>query len=206
MARRIACHGNSLTLGTQATAGQEYPTVLQGLRPTDTVYNKGFAGAQTSALISGSPTTDYPDIVAPLFAAGAWYVPWEVLNSIFFGASAATAYNDFVTLCGLGRATGYKVLAVTGSKTRGDYTGAMQTASDTANASIRANWATFADALYDPNADSRFADSNNTTYYNADKVHYTDAGYAIIANGVNAALNAALATGGVSRSRQQLCM
>jgi len=49
------------------------------------------------------------------------------------------------------------------------------------NALIRANWNSFADGLADIAADARFTDYNNTTYFNADKVHLTDAGYAAAA-------------------------
>jgi lysophospholipase L1-like esterase len=52
------------------------------------------------------------------------------------------------------------------------------------NTAIRANWATYADALADPAADARIGDNGDNadlTYYDADAVHLNDAGYAIAA-------------------------
>jgi lysophospholipase L1-like esterase len=56
-----------------------------------------------------------------------------------------------------------------------------------ANVILRATWSTFADKLADVGAVTQFdsqADITNTTYYNADQLHLTSAGYVLVANAV----------------------
>ncbi len=196
---KIVCDGNSLTRGAGATTGHEYPTLLAALRTGDTVVNLGVDGKTTT-----ERSAQYAPEAAPLFTAGAWFVPWELINAIYFNADAATAYSDYKDWCNLGKNTGYKVLAMTGSPARGDFPGGSSLPADqltnwnsriaTANQSIRDNWPTFAHAFYDLALDARFQNYNDLTYFQSDKVHYTDAGYAIVAAGVDAALTDALAT------------
>jgi hypothetical protein len=59
----------------------------------------------------------------------------------------------------------------------------FETDRQTVNTSIRANWQSYADGIADIAADSNIgdaADADNTTYY-GDKIHWTDAGHAIVA-------------------------
>ena len=53
---------------------------------------------------------------------------------------------------------------------------------------IRANWATYADALADLGANANLQNSANLTYFNADGVHLTDAGYAVVTSIIDAAI------------------
>jgi hypothetical protein len=197
MSQKDVCDGNSLTRGAGATAGHDYPTILGTLRAGETIVNLGVDGATTT-----DRSAAYPAGAATIFTAGAFYVPWEVINAVYFNVDAPTAYSDYAAWCNLARATGYKVIAVTGSPARGDFPGTSTLPAPqetnwnsriaTVNANIRANWRLFSHGLYDLALDTRFQNYNDTTYFQTDKVHYTDLGYAIVAAGVSAAITTVL--------------
>jgi lysophospholipase L1-like esterase len=174
--------GNSITLGQGAVPGvSDYPTYA--IASLTEGYAKwrvyGIGGRSTTQL-----NTDASTVVASFgsWPGGSIVIPWEICNDILNnGATGTTAYNNYVTLCGTLRAAGFKVIAVT-SIARGDasWTGTMDTYRLAANTSVVANWATFADALWDPAADSRFQTPTNTTYYAADKIHPNANGNSIL--------------------------
>ncbi len=185
--RRLVCVGNSLTLGTGSTAGNDYPNLLYYLLNNviyENVYSLSTAGSTTPNLIAAflsRPDTYYRDTSNTIDL----YIAWEVTNDLFFGASAATAYANYVTWCNMARAAGFKVIAMTVLPRSNAGTPVnFPTSRATVNTNIRNNYLTFADALADVAADSRIGDDgdeNDLTYYTSDKVHMNDAGYAVVA-------------------------
>lgn len=192
----LICDGNSLTLGTGSTGGTNgWPVqiipLLTGGSGTWRVLNNGVGGQVTTAMdtqasTGGANTTDgYLGFYARTVVVG-----WEVSNDIIAGTSAATAYSNYTTFWAnrLAANAAAKRVAVTCMK-RTDMTGPQETARQTVNANILANWPTFADALIDPTADARLNDPTNLTFF-ADGIHLTDAGYAIFSGLMATAINA----------------
>jgi len=109
-------------------------------------------------------------------------VLWEITNSLYFGDDAAIAYAAYRQWCLDWKAAGFKVVAVTAlPRNDGVPQPAMENSRQTVNASVVANWPTFADALFDIGSDATigvYGSELNTTYYQADKVHLTSAGNA----------------------------
>lgn len=191
----IVCDGNSVTygFGSSDPATKSYPALLQGLAPFSyngaTVYNFGVNSATTQDMIDDAATQ-----IDPLYTPGVKniLIALEVGNDIYFNGDAAAAYTRYVSYCNARRAAGFKVIAVTtayrehsvccaGLTPFGDSDAAYDAKRLSANASIRANWATFADALFDFGANANFS-SYNATYFISDKVHESDAGYALEAS------------------------
>lgn len=191
---RIVCDGNSMTYGTGTTTLlKAYPKQLirsiNDIVNYEAAHNIGIAGQTTPQII-----TAYPNRAALCFDTSKSkniYVPWECTNDLFFGASAATAYSNYVTLCGLARDTGYKVVAVTVlPRSNSGTPGTFEADRQTVNTNIRNNWASFADALADVAANTTIGDAGdetNATYY-SDLVHMTDAGYLIVADIIKTAI------------------
>lgn len=185
--------GNSLIQGHIAPATTA-PIELMTLNVPAYRVNNGSGGNTTTAMIAADPALDdilYYQVNKTVLIGN------EVRNDIFTnGASAATAYANVVTWCNARKAaavaagcTKFKLLWCTflPSLSVSNVTRA------TVNANLRANWPTFCDGLIDLAADTTMGqDGQNTnlTYYNADQIHPTDAGNAIIASYFSAAVNA----------------
>lgn len=159
----VMCDGNSLTAGGwPATAG----SILGN--GTVRVCNQGAVAFQTPTLASGAAT-----FIDPWYSASRTrniVTFQEGTNHIIAGASGATAYAAIESYCLARRAVGWKVVVLNVSPSTA-ITGAMETARTACNASIAANWATFADAFVDVTT-GNFANPANTTYY-SDGTHYT---------------------------------
>jgi lysophospholipase L1-like esterase len=191
---RIVCDGDSITFGSGSTAGglKTYPyQLLSGLASNtyEGPFNLGISG-QTAAQLVAS----YPNLGALAYQSGRTkniYVAWAGTNDLYFGASAATAYNSYASWCALARATGYKVVAVTIlPRSNSGTPGSFEADRQTFNTSVRNNYTTFADALADVAANTTIGDAGdqtNVTYY-FDLCHMTDAGYAIVAGIVKTAV------------------
>jgi lysophospholipase L1-like esterase len=189
---QIICDGNSMTYGTGGTS--PYPAQLATLLPSCLVTNVAVESADTPGLTSTAPTR-----ITPLYSPRRTKniaVIWEGTNDIYLDdTDGTTAYNRLVTYCQARRASGFKVIICTllprsNIGTPEDF----ETQRQTCNGLITANWATFADALADFAADGRIGDAGDeldTTYY-PDKVHMTNAGYAIIAGMVKTAVESLL--------------
>lgn len=118
-------------------------------------------------------------------------VAWEITNDLFFGASAATAYSNIVTYCQGRQAEGFEVVVLSVLPRSGvGVPSTFEADRQTVNTNMRANWASFADALADVGADDTIgvagADLDTTLY--VDGVHMTDAGYGIVAGIVKDAI------------------
>lgn len=111
-------------------------------------------------------------------------------NDLFYGKTAAQALASYVAYGQGAQAAGFYVIVSTmldHSTASGSWTRAKQI---DINTSIRADWATFADALVDPLvADSRFDDHTSALF--ADGIHPSDAGHALLADLYGAAVVAA---------------
>lgn len=191
LCRQVICDGNSLTAGSGATAGNDYPSVLQALLGSGYLVNNiGIGGQMTPDMAKRGP--QYVDDIYGHRADTSIYVAWECTNDSYFGASAVAVYQNYVNACLARREAGFSVVACTYlPRSNGGTPGTFAADRATVNALIRANWRSFADAFADIAGDTRIGDTGdetNLTYYNADLCHMTDAGYAIVAGIVRTAM------------------
>lgn len=188
--RILMLDGDSITAGSGATpSSNSWAELLKAELGSTSWFtiNEAIADQTVSDRTAGGGPSEWMS----KFAATVEYLPaartqgrniliaWGGTNDLFYGASAASAYNDYAAYCAAAQAAGYLVIASTmldRTTSGGSWTRAAMT---TFNTSVRANWATFADALVDPiTADSRFDD--NTSALFADNVHPSNAGHAVL--------------------------
>jgi lysophospholipase L1-like esterase len=183
----VVCEGDSLTTGNGIALASTYPVQMSRLFTDNrmvSIINWGKSGDKISDI-----TTEASAEVDPCFDSRKGnnvLVVWCGLNSLFKGEAgdftAATSYGLYVTYCQARQAQGFKVVACTITPTTGASVPAgYETQRLLFNTSVRTNYKTFAGALADIGADSHLQDSTNTTYFDADLIHLTAAGYAIVA-------------------------
>lgn len=190
----IVADGNSLTEGYLASSpAASYPSRLAVKEPFasqgTTVTNKGVGGQTTQQMIDDA-TTD----VDPLYNAEvrSVLVAWEMGNDLYFNGNVTGAETRFQSYCAARQTANWKVVvcnlpardhSVTngGVSPAGDSDATYNTKRLALNAWLAANWATFADGFVDLAADAAFT-VYNTTYFNSDHVHLSDAGYQKVAD------------------------
>lgn len=185
----IVFDGDSMTAGSGVFRGATYPALTADGIIGAKVHKFGVAG-QNVALMLADAATQIDPLVDPtrlnvLCLLGG-------TNDLNNGAaSAETVYTRIVTYCQARRAAGFKVIV--GTVLPRDPAGsgeAFEADRQSVNTSIRANWATFADALADVGADILIGSVgafSNMAYF-ADGTHPTSLGCEIIASYYRAAL------------------
>lgn len=173
----IVADGNSLTAGFSSS-----PTY----RPSDRVvssmsitgYNFGVSGQTTQQMTLDAATQIDP------YAATAGVIPILIAQEIFNdirvnGITVAAAVTNMQNYCQGRRAAGFfvGVCNLADMEPIGGFTAGMVAA---VNAELAARWWTFADFLVDIYAANEMRDRTNTTYFNADKTHNTNLGYAVM--------------------------
>ncbi len=189
----IVCDGNSLTFGFQSSdpPTKSYPALLDAdaYFSTATIYNKGVSAQETQDMIDDAVTD-----VDALYSGSvpSVLVAWEVGNDIYYNGSVNDAMTRFWSYCDSRRAAGWKVIVVNcpprdQSTTFGDNSAQYNTKLTAANLRIKDEWYAHADGYVDIAGDSRFQ-GYNLTYYDADKIHYNDTGYAVVKDLIKSAL------------------
>jgi lysophospholipase L1-like esterase len=182
----LAFAGESLTVGYGGSHPWTNDVVTPGYpSPALTVINDGMGG-DTSARTVGSAST----LIDPQFSPAApanVVVLWTGVNDLLNLSGAwGITYNNMQQFCRERHRLGWKCFICTLESLTG-----QDTNRDALNAGLRTTWSTFADGLIDLGANSTIgADgaSANTTYFLADGIHMTDAGYAIVSGLVNTSL------------------
>jgi hypothetical protein len=182
--------GSSMTLGTGATGGNTYPQQTLGrLQPT--MYDtKTVAGLGRSIASIREFAPDQID---------AAYAPARSKNIIVLetdlteNAGVEKDYADTIAFCTARKAVGWRVVVLTILPRSGARYSFPAFAVDrvTLNEKLRANWRDYADALADiavvPQLGTVEA-TKDPRYFNNDGTHPTDAGYALMADIVGAAI------------------
>ncbi len=157
------------------------------------VFNVGLSGDTISGMQS-----EYATEVAPLYSS---YRPFNIVGAYEFTNSLSSSAVLNATLaaywnyCDTVRADGFQLVAVTPT--------AWHSTNVTVEAGyqalwplMRAQWTSHADALADPAILTVFdedADTTNTTYYNADRLHLVAAGSTLVADLVQTQVEALMA-------------
>lgn len=172
--------GDSLTDGTYG-GGTSYPAKVVAAITTGTGTSVAI-GSQTLADMQ-STATDVDGLYPDHRLQRAIVVAWGGTNDLFFGASAATTITRLEAYCNARRAVGWKVAVLTILPRSDTGTpGSFNADRATVNASIQANWSTYADYIVDVSADARLDDETDTTYFHTDLVHLNDAGRQVVAD------------------------
>jgi len=147
------------------------------------IRNLAVSGSVLADLVARAGATDAKGILA--MYRKPWLVVWAGANDLATGRTATQCYNDLVAYCQARQAAGWNVAVLT-ILPRAD---GIEVLRAPVNTNIRANWATFADAVVDVAADSRIGDTgDNVLPYYYDGTHLTASGEQIIADLVNAML------------------
>lgn len=181
--KTVVCDGNSLTAGQ---GGTPYPSQLATLLGTTySVLNYGVGGQTTADMIADAATQIDPIPKGTLVA-------WEAGNDIVNGADLATTiarwqqyFSDRKTA---GWGVGSSRLITMTVTPRTTFTAGQETIRTQFNDWLRANYSTYATNLVDVAADARLQDPNSATYYSGDGVHFSTAGYAVVAALVRAVI------------------
>lgn len=190
--------GDSLTTGSGAS-DYSYSYPGQIARSTTTqmmMWNDAVPGTTLNQFDSTAAAANGIDLIT-YDTQPVHLIVWGGTNDINGGDSGATAYTDLKTYVANRAATGkYSTITVLTCIQRGS--GGLETAINDYNALIRTGiqpggdlLAAGATRIVDVAALPQFdtaADTANATYYDADRIHLKDAGYALIAAQVKAAL------------------
>lgn len=186
--RRIIFNGNShfnLAVNSITITNDYYVPV--------SIYNNVRASYSLAASIfavGGNPTTtintNFATQNAPIIKYGDIVVLWEITNDLSVnGLTGQQAYDQVATFAASVRALGAKILVGTcAARNHTNDPADIFTRGQDCNTLIRNNSSLF-DAICDIGADPLFdeeTDCDNTTYYNADKLHFATAGQARIIN------------------------
>lgn len=179
----VICDGNSLTLGLFSSTGHDYPSVLSNLLGYGwSKFNFGVGGQTTEQMNADAATQ-----VDPLFQSSGRtlqiVVFWEGRNSMVptgGNETPAQSYSATTTYVQGRRAAGFKVIVCTIIDDQGSDDAGF-TANQIAYNNLAVANTAGADLIVRLDQDSRLSDATNATYFNADKIHLTDAGYAVVA-------------------------
>ena len=175
----VVYFGDSMTQGAGSEMGKAYHEYITN-RPNSRTYAYGRPGGW----IAG-PHVSAAYMVTMAGSTQTVYVVWIGVNDVnVFGQTAAATHTRLLNYCTTLKAANRKVIVCT----LPDIPVTNRAVKDAYNALIVANWATYADVLVDLAADSRLADSTDTTYFTSDGVHLMDAGYAVVGELVQTAM------------------
>lgn len=193
----VICTGDSLTSGQGSTGGaaQAMLTPVGGTNYPNRMWNSLGAGTWQVKCDSypgrnlvqmNTETLTYGDLLfSPRGSGKNIQIIWGGTNDVAAYSSAGQAISQYQKLCKQKKSFGWKVIAAT-MLLRQDGTATQQAAfalnQAAFNTWLRANYTQFADYLVDLTAIPQLTNPANTTYFNADKVHLTDAGHQLVAN------------------------
>ena len=169
--RTVAIFGDSLGLGT----GSNFL-----ITPFDPLYVSNRSSSLWYSFCGGGCLLQIPSIAASDLAAlkGAnegVVIVWIGTNDILTnGQSGATTESRLNTYCTTLKNAGCKVIVTTLSAFVTNNTERVAY-----NTAMKANFASYANAIVRLDEQANLSDSTNTTFFEADGVHLTDAGYAI---------------------------
>lgn len=191
----LVCDGNSITAGQAATPTPDAGGWPTGVRTGQSSLVRSWSVRVTA--LSGRTTTvntaQIPNTLTPLFNAGYGMnvvAFFEGVNDVVVnGANLATAEANWTAYVAAARAAGYKVLGITPLPTNNTGNGANTIMGPLAQW-VRDNPQLSDFPIVDSAADASLSNPSNLTFYQADGLHLTNAGYAVLAGLVLARLNA----------------
>lgn len=189
--RKLICDGNSMTFGTGASAGQDYPTQLAALLSGSwSVSNLGIAAQSTGDMLLDAET----EVDALYSAASAQNVviAWEGTNDLYYGMTplvSARRMRDYILRR---KYKGFQAVFCMACLSRSD--GGTPGTFNTSRATYNARLVTDATGkrVIRLDLDSRIGDNGDEadgTYFNPDLVHMIGNGYGVVAGDAAAQAN-----------------
>lgn len=177
----IACWGDSLTAGSGATAGNDYPSQLGKLRIAKPFYNGGVGGETASQILTRILDDDLKGKVDTV-------VLWMGRNNVGTGTMQADVLSALASAVANLNHSRYVIMTVLNATTEANGS-ANKTALDALNAAIASTYSAtnvldiVATICTEPNGTPNPA-------YMSDTVHLNNTGYAAVASAVDAKLTA----------------
>ncbi len=149
--------------------GDTFPALVSsGMDPRATLANIAVSGQTVAGMAANAAVNVDTRLIA---SARNIVVFWAGTNDLWQAATATVVYDRIVSYHRARREVGWKTVVFTiMSRTDVNTPIGYEAARVAVNTSIRANWASFADALCDIDLDTRLQNSANATYF-ADLVH-----------------------------------
>jgi len=180
--RSILFDGNSLTFGRFASAGNDYPSRV--MAQTGFTSNLDWTNLGITGRNGGVQLSSFARRVGPFFSGNHTkkiYVCFEIGNDITqHSLTGAQAAQNVIDMCVMAKAAGATSCVAVTAPPRSDISGANETARLAANTILR-GLPTGIDAVADAASNVNLQTTSNTTYFNADGIHYQDAGYLEVA-------------------------
>lgn len=172
----VVYEGDSRTVGTGATMATNYPSQLaSGLATNGKMTNISTSGETVATMI-----TQISSQLTPLYGAGYTKniaVMWGGVND---NTTAATMFSRIQQWHTDARAAGFRTIVCTEIDCQSAAHAAWHaTEYQALNVLLRAAYP--AGEIADLGADARLQNALDTTYFNADKTHLTEAGYTVVA-------------------------
>lgn len=178
VSKNVIFIGDSLTYGTGSGLGNNYPDQFMAAK-NDATLNQYVVGAD-NGLTANSLRINYLNVSNEFISNGDTVFYWLGTNDIGIGQTDAQVIADITAVCNsIKTAHPTCKLVVCTIIARGTYTAGQETYRLAVNTSINASH-TYCDYVLDLAADARLSNANDTTYYNADKVHLNDTGYGVV--------------------------
>lgn len=192
--RKIHYLGDSIALGSSASSHQKTLAYLSA-SATGSTYNSRAQSGLTMSSLAGY-TSGY---FLPTPGTQNIYVLHAGTNDLASASGQlATLQGNFQTICAAiragdpyGKIIACTVIARDATFIGGQNSAGFETDKDDYNTWLRSNFATYSDGLADFALNAVFdttADTSNTTYYNADKIHPNDVGHLELAKILVAAI------------------
>ena len=191
----VQCYGDSLMMGSGAYNVRPFPEFLRDETGFDAWYqNLARSGAQTQTVHPPSTwRTNYGQYADPDGSYFSGKVCFLLIgtNDLAAATAPSTIYSNIQSFCGTMQTAGYSVVVMT-VPPRDDVGWSYETERGTLNSSIVSGEGTDYDVLFD--LDDWISNTlggsgitpSNTTYYQADKLHFTDALYEALAASIAA--------------------
>jgi lysophospholipase L1-like esterase len=193
LGNQISCNGDSLIFGSNSSwqRAKDPPSQLVALLGPGWAATQNGVVARTTTNLLTQQTLEVERFRQENRAREICWL-WAGTNDLYAAATPASALANIATYCRVRKDFGWKVV-VTTCLPRNDagVSGTFEADRQALNTLLRATWRGYADALCDVGADAAIgvaAAYNNATYYDPDKCHMTDAGYAVVAGLAQAAV------------------
>jgi len=186
--RQIICDGDSRTAGSGASVYYDYPSALQrSLGIVVRMRNFGIGGYPVSSMLLEAPIR-----IDPLrFKPDDVVVVFGGINDILAAHTPSQVYADLKAYWAARRAAGWRVVACTeiDANSALAIAASWRTHRATLNTLIKSDSSLY-DALADLAADTNIGvdGAADTAYFDNDKVHLSDSGYAVMAGLIKTAI------------------
>jgi len=176
--KKIIFHGNSLFNYANNNLPYGWAVsnyVRDNLVNKKSIFDYSQGGKTTTQIVS-----EFPTRIAPYFKANDVYIFWDGINDLNTGKTVAQTLASSKTLATLAKAQGYKVYTLTCTSVNNVVVEPLRIQYNTLLLSDTSFW----DGVVDLTTIGVISDLNaytNTTYFNADGVHFTTTGYNLIA-------------------------